>query len=126
MPIVVRSKGSFKKTFGFFKRTRDLKTIRNLGKFGQEGAAALAAATPERTGTTAESWGYVATYKNGSANLSWTNSNVNEGYNIAELIQYGHGTGTGGWVEGVDYINPAIEPVMDKIADEVWNEVSKG
>lgn len=124
MPITVKSRGKFKKTFGFFERTQDLKTLKNLGLYGKEGAEALAVATPERTGTTALSWGYDVQYGNGSAKICWTNSNVNDGYNIAELIQYGHGTGTGGWVEGIDYINPAIKPTLDKITNKLWNEVT--
>ena len=125
MPIKIKTIGEFKKTRRFLKRSQDVRTMRNLAEYGQRGADGLAAATPVRSGETASSWGYEASYANGSAKLSWTNSNVNDGFNVAELIQYGHGTGTGGWVEGQDYINPVVQPIMNEIADKLWNEVTK-
>ena len=96
-----------------------------LNKYGEAGVAALASATPVNTGLTANSWSYVITNSSGTSKITFTNSNVKNGVNIAILLQYGHGTGTGGWVNGYDYINPAIKPVFDKIAEDAWKEVVK-
>ena len=87
--------------------------------------AALASATPMETGKTASSWFYEISHDKGSATITFSNSNINKGVPIAIILQYGHGTGTGGWVEGRDYINPAIQPIFDKIANEAWKEVTK-
>ena len=87
--------------------------------------AALASATPTETGKTASSWFYEISHNKGSATITFSNSNINKGVPIAIILQYGHGTGTGGWVEGRDYINPAIQPIFDKIANEAWKEVTK-
>lgn len=95
----------------------------NLNKYGKEGVAALAAATPFDSGVTAKSWYYKITKKNGKATISFNNSNVQNGAPIAILLQYGHGTRNGGWVVGRDYINPAIQPIFDKIAKSAWEEV---
>ena len=84
----------------------------------------MAAATPVESGKTADSWRYEVAYSNGAAKINWINDNINEGQVIALLIQYGHGTGTGGWVEGRDYINPAIQPIFDEIRDKIWKEVT--
>ena len=94
-----------------------------LEKYGQMGVSALASATPIDSGTTAESWGYEISIGKEEATIYWTNTNQNKGVYIAVILQYGHGTGTGGYVQGVDYINPAIRPVFDKIAEEAWMEV---
>lgn len=94
-----------------------------LEKYGQMGVDALASATPVDSGTTAESWGYEISVRKEGATIHWTNTNQNKGVYIAVILQYGHGTGTGGYVQGVDYINPAIRPVFDKIAEEAWMEV---
>lgn len=96
-----------------------------LTKYGEAGVAALASATPVNTGLTANSWSYVISNSSGASTITFTNSNVKNGVNIAILLQYGHGTGTGGWVNGYDYINPAIKPVFDKIAEDAWKEVTK-
>ena len=87
--------------------------------------AALASATPVDTGLTASSWYYEISNKNGSAMISFHNSNIQNGVPIAIILQYGHGTRNGGWVEGRDYINPAIRPIFDRIADDAWKEVTK-
>ena len=84
-----------------------------------------ASATPTRTGKTAASWSYEIKRQNGSTSIEFLNSNINKGVPIAIILQYGHGTGTGGWVEGRDYINPAIQPIFDKLAEEAWKEVTK-
>lgn len=94
----------------------------NLDKYGRRGVAALSAATPKESGVTANSWEYRVT----NNSIEWYNTNVVDGVNIAIILQYGHATGTGGYVRGYDYINPAIRPVMDEIADEVWREVTSG
>lgn len=123
MPIVVRSKGNFKRTRRLLNITKDAKIFSALEKYAKIGAEALAAATPMDTGATANSWGYELSYNGGSASIHWTNSNTNQGYNIAILLQLGHGTGTGGWVEGRDYINPSLQPIFDEIANQLWKEV---
>lgn len=94
-----------------------------LEKYGQMGVEALRSATPIDSGKTAESWGYEISVRKEGATINWTNTNQNKGVYIAVILQYGHGTGTGGYVQGVDYINPAIRPVFDKIAEEAWMEV---
>ena len=122
--VKVGDKGDFKKTFKFLRAMKEKRFLKNLDKYGQMGVDALAAATPKRTGLTAESWTYDITDNGEQLIISWNNTNVKKGYyNVALMIQYGHGTGTGGWVEGIDYINPALKPVFDKIADAVWMEV---
>ena len=94
-----------------------------LDRYGQEGVDALANATPKESGETANSWRYRIIRKRGFVTIEWYNTHVNDGANIAVLIQYGHGTGTGGYVQGIDYINPSIRPVFDRIADEIWKKV---
>lgn len=94
-----------------------------LERYAQEGVSALASATPVDSGTTANSWGYEIEYSGESATIYWTNTNANKGVVIAVILQYGHGTGTGGYVQGRDYINPAMRPVFDQIADAAWREV---
>lgn len=122
--VKVGNKGDFKKTFKFLRAMKEKRFLKNLDKYGQMGVDALAAATPKRTGLTAESWTYDISDNGEQLIISWNNTNVQKGYyNVALMIQYGHGTGTGGWVEGIDYINPALKPVFDKIADAVWMEV---
>lgn len=122
--IEFRNKGNFDKTFAFLKRNRKVQ-IRNLDVYGEKGVEALRAATPVDTGLTADSWYYEITEADGKLAIQWLNRNVNKHVNIAIILQYGHGTGTGGWVQGVDYINPALRPVFDDIAKGVWEEVTK-
>lgn len=121
--ITFVQKGALNKTDGFLKGLKELKLERTLKKYGEEGVIALANATPRDTGKTAESWSYEIKKSNGSVHIYWTNSNVNHGVPIVILIQYGHGTRNGGYVQGRDFINPAIRPVFDKIADDIWAEV---
>lgn len=118
-------KGDFSKTMKFLQKAKDLARLTILHKYGREGVAALASATPVDTGKTAASWSYKIEQKNGSVSLAFFNSNVQNGVPIAIIIQYGHGTGTGGWVEGRDYINPAIQPIFDRLLDAIWREVTK-
>ena len=123
--IGFRQKGDFSKLTNFLEKAKEAVHLGNLDKYGREGVAALASATPVDSGLTANSWYYEITNKNGSATISFLNSNIQNGVPIAIILQYGHGTGTGGWVQGRDYINPAIQPIFDKIADEAWKEVTK-
>ncbi len=122
--ITFRQKGDFSKLNRFLERIKEKIRLSDLDRFGREGAAALASATPADSGTTANSWYYRIEHQRGSTSISFFNSNINDGVPIAIILQYGHGTGTGGWVEGRDYINPAIQPVFDKIAQNAWKEVT--
>lgn len=123
--ISFRHKGDFSKLTRYFERVKESVKLGLLDKYGRQGVAALSSATPVESGLTASSWGYEITQGNGSAKITFTNSNFNKGVPIAIILQYGHGTGTGGWVQGRDYINPAIQPVFDEIVDEAWREVTK-
>ena len=123
--ITFRQKGDFSKLTRFLERAKEAFHLGNLDKYGRAGVAALASATPVDSGETASSWYYEITNKNGSAIISFRNSNIQNGVPIAIILQYGHGTGTGGWVQGRDYINPAIQPIFDQIANNAWKEVTK-
>lgn len=123
--ISFRQKGDFSKLNRYLERVKEAASIGVLDKYGREGVAALASATPVESGLTARSWYYEIHRQNGSVSIEFYNSNVNKGVPIAIILQYGHGTGTGGWVQGRDYINPAIQPIFDKIADDAWKEVTK-
>ena len=118
-------KGDFSKTMKFLVQARKGVKLRDLDKYGKEGVAALASATPVDTGETANSWSYEIEHGSDSVSIVFKNSHVQNGVPIAVILQYGHGTGTGGWVEGRDYINPAIQPLFDKIAENAWREVTK-
>ena len=109
----------------FLERAKETVHLGDLDKYGREGVAALASATPKDTGLTAASWSYRIEQRNGSATIAFYNSNIQNGVPIAIILQYGHGTRNGGWVQGRDYINPAIQPVFDKIAENAWREVTK-
>lgn len=121
--IRLTSKGDFSNTFRFLKKMDNFQITKILDKYGKMGVTALANATPLDSGKTAESWGYEISVKKEGATIHWTNTNQNNGVYIAVILQYGHGTGTGGYVQGIDYINPAIRPVFDKIVEEAWMEV---
>lgn len=123
--ITIESQGDWKLTRNWFDRMTKLDLALIMNQFGKEGVSALKAATPSRSGETAASWNYEVSRKGNNWKITWTNSNVNKGANIAVLIQYGHGTRNGGYVVGRDYINPAIRPVFDKIAAKAWKEVTK-
>lgn len=123
--IKVKCTGDFENTIKFLERSSKLSIIDILNKYGQAGVNALSAATPVNTGETARKWGYKITTNKGSSSISWTNDSVNNGIPIVILLQYGHGTKNGGYVSGVDFINPAIKGIMDKIADSIWREVTK-
>lgn len=123
--ISIRQKGDFKKLSSFLEKSKEAFNIGILDKYGKQGVAALQAATPRDTGKTAESWYYEIHREEGVVSLTFHNTNVNKGVPIAIILQYGHATGTGGFVEGIDYINPALKPIFDKIAEEAWKEVRK-
>lgn len=123
--ITFRHKGDFSKTTRFLERAKHTVRLADLDKYGREGVAALASATPVESGLTASSWYYEITYTKSGARITFKNSNIQNGVPIAIILQYGHGTGTGGWVHGRDYINPAIQPIFDKIANTAWREVTR-
>lgn len=123
--ISFRQKGDFSKTLRYLQKVKDVTKLGDLDRYGREGVAALASVTPVDSGVTANSWYYKINRDKGSVSISFHNSNIQNGVPIAIIIQYGHATGTGGWVEGRDYINPAIRPVFDKILNKVWGEVTK-
>lgn len=117
-------KGDFKNTERFLKRMSSVDMASALKNLAQRGVQALASATPVASGLTAASWGYVITTSRKSTSISWTNSHSVSGRPIAILLQFGHGTGTGGYVRGRDYINPAIQPIFDQIAEDAWKVVT--
>lgn len=123
--ISFRQKGDFSKLTSYFERLKKAVNLSILDKYGKRGVEALSSATPVETGVTASSWYYKIENQNGSVSIVFYNSNVNKGVPIAIILQLGHGTGTGGWVQGRDYINPAIQPIFDELADEAWKEVTK-
>ena len=123
--ISFRQKGDFSKLTRFLERAKNLVPLSDLDRYGREGVAALASATPVDTGKTAASWYYDIKINKESASITFNNSNIQNGVPIAIILQYGHGTRNGGWVEGRDYINPVIQPIFDKIAEEAWKEVTK-
>ena len=123
--ISFRQKGDFSKLTSFLERAKESVKIGDLDKYGREGVAALSSATPIDSGKTANSWNYEITNKNGSVTISFNNSNIQNGVPIAIILQYGHGTKSGGWVQGRDYINRAIQPVFDEIVDKAWREITK-
>lgn len=122
--ITVRQKGDFAKLTRYLVKANNAARLKDLDRYGREGVAALASATPVDTGLTANSWYYKIERSKGSVTINFCNSNIQNGVPIAIILQYGHGTGTGGWVEGRDYINPAIQPIFDKLANDAWKEVT--
>lgn len=123
--ITFRQKGDFSKTMSFLERAKESVKLGTLDRYGREGVAALSSATPIDTGLTARSWYYKIERDKNTATISFFNSNIQNGVPIAIVLQYGHGTRNGGWVQGRDYINPAIQPIFDKIANTAWKEVTK-
>jgi len=123
--ISTKVSGSFENTNKFLAYLQSREMFNSLESYGKKGVDALENATPTDTGLTARSWRYRIIKDRGRYTIEWYNTNVQNGSNIAILIQYGHGTGTGGWVQGRDYINPAIQPIFDQIANEVWEKVKR-
>lgn len=124
--ITLEASGSYSSTTTWLQRLGRMSIEQQLARYGAKGVKALASSTPVETGKTASSWSYSVTRKGDTWILSWENTNVVRGVPIAIILQYGHVTGTGGWVQGRDYINPAIKPLMDEIADGVWRTVKNG
>jgi len=122
--IKFTAKGDFKKTSDFLKALKEKKQYQVLEKYAQKGVDALREATPKRTGLTSESWSYEIKQDSKSITISWLNTNFHEGVPIALVIQYGHGLKQGGYIKGRDYINPAMRPIFDELADMVWKEVT--
>lgn len=125
MEISFKHTGNFSKTLQFLNLVTSRNYLNKLNKYGLEGVEALAKVTPKRTGLTAASWTYKITEENGKITMSWFNTNVKNGVQIAVILDYGHGTGRGTYVQGRHYISPAIQPVFDRIANDVWKEVTK-
>lgn len=125
MNIGFSHRGDFKKTEKFLKKAFGKYYLAVLERYAQEGVSALAANTPVKTGLTASSWSYRIVENEDGYSIVWENSNVRKGYaNVAVLLQYGHATGNGGYVEGIDYINPALKPIFEKMANSAWKEVT--
>lgn len=122
--IKITHKGDLTKTKTFLKKASQRKYLDILSKYGEKGVSALSAATPVDSGLTAKSWSYSIESTSSGASITWSNSNVVKGVNIAVILQYGHGTGTGGYVAGRDYINPAMRDIFDQIATDAWEEVT--
>lgn len=122
--ISVKQRGNFKKTEMFLKKSFGRDYIGALEKYGQQGVSALSAATPVDSGLTSVSWSYKIIQNRDNISIVWENSNIQKGVNIAIILQYGHGTRNGGYVRGRDYINPALKPIFDKMADAAWKEVT--
>jgi len=122
--ISFSSSGSFDKTERFLRSIQKLDLSSIASAQAQKGVIALSRATPTDSGIAASSWGYKITKTATSLTISWTNSDVENGYPVAIMIQYGHGTGTGGYIHGIDYINPAMRPIFDQIAETLWKAVT--
>lgn len=123
--ISFRQQGDFSKLSRYLERAKHVVRASDLDKYGRAGVAALASATPVESGLTANSWYYEIKFDRGVATISFHNSNIQNGVPIAIILQYGHGTRNGGWVQGRDYINPAIQPIFDQIANDAWREVTR-
>ena len=123
--ISFKHKGDFSKLTRFLNKAKNAVGFSELDRYGREGVAALKSATPVDSGLTADSWYYEIEKRDGSVTIAFNNSNIQNGVPIAVILQYGHGTRNGGWVQGRDYINPAIQPIFDKIANNAWKEVTK-
>ena len=123
--IKFRQKGDFSKLTRYLEKVKEIVKLGDLDKYGREGVAALASATPVDTGLTASSWRYEIQHGNDSVSIAFYNDNIQNGVPIAIILQYGHGTRNGGYVQGRDYINPAIKPIFDKITEDAWKEVTR-
>lgn len=123
--ITIKAKGSFSKTYQFFEKCKEIVRLGDFNRYGRMGVDALVAATPKDSGITASSWGYEIKHGTNSISITWTNSNTNEGIPIAILIQYGHATKDGYFVQSNDFINPALKSVFDDIAEDMWKEVKR-
>lgn len=125
MCIKLTTKGNWSETTRYLQRMQSAQAFAVLEKYAQQGVVALSAATPTETSETANSWTYEIVRKKGYYAIHWRNTHVEDGVPIAVILQYGHATGTGGYVQGRDYIMPAIQPIFDAMIDEIWREVTK-
>lgn len=123
--ITIKQKGDFKRTYKYLNAVKEPVKISILKKYGKKGVEALRFHTPKDTGTTAGSWSYDIIQGKESVRIVFSNSNIQNGVPIAIILQYGHATNNGGWVEGIDYINPALKPIFDDIAEDAWKEVTR-
>ena len=123
--ITFHQRGNFTKTWRFLERCKETVKRGILDKYGRAGVQALREATPKDTGLTATSWDYRIVHGKDYVSLEWTNTNIVDGIPVAVLLQYGHGTANGSYVQGIDYINPALKPIFDAIARDVWKEVNQ-
>lgn len=123
--ITVKAKGSYKDTFSFFERAKEVFNIGALNEYGRMGVESLREHTPADSGKTADSWDYQISRTKNSATITFTNSNISNGANVAIILQHGHATRSGNWVEGVNYIDPALKPVLEKIANDALKEATK-
>lgn len=123
--ITFRHKGDFSKLTRYFERVKNAARLDSLERYGELGVAALSSATPFDTGLTSKSWNYIVKRYRGGAKIQFMNTNIQDGVPIAIILQYGHATKNGGWIEGRDYINPAIQPIFDRLLDDAWREVTK-
>lgn len=123
--ITFRQKGNFSKLNRYFNRVKEVVKVGDLDRIGREGVQALSSATPRDTGLTATSWEYLIEHSSNRVSIKFNNTNIQNGVPIAIILQYGHGTRNGGYVQGRDYINPAIQPIFDKLAKDAWEEVTK-
>lgn len=122
--IILQSRGDFRKTSNFLRKSLSKDIYKSLDKYGREGVVALSSATPVESGLAANSWSYEIVHDGRSASITWLNHDLESGFPVAIMLQYGYATGTGGYVQGRDYINPAIRPIFDRISDSVWKEVT--
>ena len=122
--VTFKQSGDFRRVTSYFERLKEVVKLGDLDKVGKQGVAALQAATPIDTGDTANSWYYDIVNKGGVATITFYNSNIENGCPVAIILQYGHGLKNGGWVEGIDYINPALEPIFNELVEEAWKEVT--
>lgn len=125
MTFSLETSGTWQNTESWLKRMSKADIYKTLDKYGKMGVDALSKATPKESGETAGAWSFRTQISGRNAKIEWLNNHINQGVNIAVILQYGHGTGTGGYVQGRDYINPAIQPVFDQITESVWKEVTR-
>ncbi len=123
--IIIKQKGNFSKLTGYLERIKEVFKIGDLNKYGRQGVEALKASTPRRTGKTAESWSYEISHEEGRSTISFNNSNIQNGVNIAIILDYGHGTRGGGYVQGRNYIEPSLRKTFDDLAADAWKEVKR-
>lgn len=123
--ITFRQKGDFSKLTGFLERCKNIVKQGDLNRYGEEGVAALSSATPKYTGLAASSWSYDIERTKSGVKIVWSNSDIEDGENVAVILQYGHATKAGTFIQGIDYINPALRPLFERIANDVWDEVTK-